>query len=289
MIQHCNSDRFTYVQAVHACRRAWPGHVASILVPLIGRFTSLGGFSNRNREHDVIPHVVAQGRGTMSVAGRSWNVGPGDIFVFFPGHEVQYADAPGEPWHYTWFRLEGPDASAIMAMCGFTPDQPHRSGGFSTHLAPILDEGFANLGREHGSAAYPELLAWQLVNAIQEVAGTANRPKDLADRLRQHLDEHACSEISLSDLAARWGVDRSTLFRRFHAAYGCSPTAYILQERLSRALEMLTQPGITVAEVAKTCGFPSIPYFTRRFRASFGVPPGRWRNAGDLARRAEGS
>jgi AraC-like DNA-binding protein len=65
-----------------------------------------------------------------------------------------------------------------------------------------------------------------------------------------------------------------TFHRKFAAAAGKSPTAYVLERRLQRAAEWLRQePEVSVAEVALRCGFADPNYFSRAFRAHLGCTP----------------
>lgn len=81
--------------------------------------------------------------------------------------------------------------------------------------------------------------------------------------------------ISCQALAARMGVTRRTMERRFAARTGRTPGAYYLDLRLTRAQNLLQQTGLSVSEIAAETGFESLPAFSRAYRQRFGLPPSK--------------
>jgi AraC-like DNA-binding protein len=62
------------------------------------------------------------------------------------------------------------------------------------------------------------------------------------------------------------------------AAMGTTPSAYILQQRLARAAELLiANPAVSVTAIAFDLGFSDSGYFARCFRTAFGATPTQWR------------
>jgi AraC-like DNA-binding protein len=83
---------------------------------------------------------------------------------------------------------------------------------------------------------------------------------------------------TVESLACAIGTSRSRLAERFTALLGMSPMAYLLQVRLARAAQELTQ-GMSVVVTASRCGYASEKAFSRAFQRWFGMPPGRYRHA----------
>ena len=67
------------------------------------------------------------------------------------------------------------------------------------------------------------------------------------------------------------------LRRNFLRHTGVLPKAYIEQFKMHRAAELLHDGG-SIAEVAAMLGYRDLYHFSRRFKARFGVPPGRFRS-----------
>jgi AraC family transcriptional regulator len=81
----------------------------------------------------------------------------------------------------------------------------------------------------------------------------------------------------LAHLAAAVNVSPGHLSRLTRTAFGIGPVAAVEVARLDRAAALLTRSNLTVAQVARVCGFSSPFYLSRRFRSWFGRPPTQYR------------
>lgn len=82
---------------------------------------------------------------------------------------------------------------------------------------------------------------------------------------------------SLADIA---GMGRSTFTRKFAATYAMGPMEFVLTQRLGEAATLLRSTDLPVKAVAGEVGFVSRSYFSRAFRARFGVDPSAYRTQG---------
>jgi AraC-like DNA-binding protein len=85
--------------------------------------------------------------------------------------------------------------------------------------------------------------------------------------------------LSLRELAAGACVSAGYLSRVFRRHYGTGPVAAFELLRLARAATLLTRSNLSVAAVARDCGFANPYHFSRRFHRTYGQPPGRYRHA----------
>jgi len=58
---------------------------------------------------------------------------------------------------------------------------------------------------------------------------------------------------------------------------GLSPHRWLMKRRAERARELLFNRGLSLTEIALTCGFADQSHFTRVFTAVFGTSPEAWR------------
>ena len=82
---------------------------------------------------------------------------------------------------------------------------------------------------------------------------------------------------TLAGLAAVAGLSRAVFAERFAAAVGLPPIGYLTQWRLMKARRLLCETGLATDEIGRRCGYQSLPSFTRRFKAAFGIGPGAFR------------
>lgn len=83
---------------------------------------------------------------------------------------------------------------------------------------------------------------------------------------------------SLGELAQLAGLSKFQLLRRFRAAYGMTPFAWLQHQRAERARAWIAG-GMELARAAAAAGFADQSHMTRVFLRQFGFTPGAWRKA----------
>ncbi len=81
-------------------------------------------------------------------------------------------------------------------------------------------------------------------------------------------------QFGVNELAEKLGMSRATLHRKIKLNTKKSVSQFICQIRLKKALEMLKQNSATISEIAYSCGFNSVTYFTKCFHDHYGCSPG---------------
>ena len=71
-------------------------------------------------------------------------------------------------------------------------------------------------------------------------------------------------------------MSRSTLARKIREIYDMTPNDYLKHKRLSVATQMLMNKNVRINEVARAVGFRSASYFTKCFKAEYGVLPAEY-------------
>jgi LacI family transcriptional regulator len=99
-------------------------------------------------------------------------------------------------------------------------------------------------------------------------------------RAMQMLVEGIANIASVEEWAARVGVSRRVLERKFQSSLGRSPHAMMLHERVERAKKLLSSSDLPVSLIAERCGFQSNERLTVNFRELVGVPPVMFRRGG---------
>lgn len=94
-------------------------------------------------------------------------------------------------------------------------------------------------------------------------------------RCRDYLRENYEQAVSSEDLEGVSGLDRYQTARQFRHLIGTSPHRYLVMRRLDRAKAAMAA-GAGLAQAAVDAGFSDQAHFTRHFKKTFGMTPGRW-------------
>lgn len=84
---------------------------------------------------------------------------------------------------------------------------------------------------------------------------------------------YADSEYNVEKLSETLGLSRGHLHRKIKELTGTSPVEFLRTYRLNKATQLLRQNAYTVSEVAYRTGFSSPAYFSKCFKAVYGVTP----------------
>ncbi|AFY71455.1 transcriptional regulator, AraC family [Thalassoporum mexicanum PCC 7367] len=90
---------------------------------------------------------------------------------------------------------------------------------------------------------------------------------------RQILVSQFVNPPSLNELARQVGLNRRKLSEGFQQLFKATPFVYLQHYRLEQAQQLLHQPDIKIAAVAKQLGYRNPSKFTIAFKKQFGVNP----------------
>lgn len=256
-------------------------------------------------------HVVLHGDCWLHVQGTDSPVHlrAGDAVFFLrdvPHHlgSAAHADAcrPGSAMQ----RLGDPEPGATGLACGFFD---FRSGLAETLLAPLPDyvvlpaadsachaahrlfdliHAEARLSEAAPSPLLVRLVELLFFYVIRDMAKSDSVATGLWPVLRSAefsslvlaMIAHPERPWSLERMASQVHMSRATFCKRFAAACGQSPAAFLLILRMKIACRLLDERA-SIAQAAERVGYRSEAAFAKAFRKATGMQPGAWR------RRAE--
>jgi transcriptional regulator GlxA family with amidase domain len=125
-------------------------------------------------------------------------------------------------------------------------------------------------------------------NFSHEIRRPYDRYRYLEGDESQHADEAVLSvqwrmqrdlaaPLRMAELAREAGMSPRTFDRRFRAATGLSPLAYLQALRIAAAKELLEASNLTVAEIAFRVGWLDQGHFSRVFTRAMTVGPAEYR------------
>lgn len=109
-------------------------------------------------------------------------------------------------------------------------------------------------------------------------AGISERPAGTLDqfvlgRVRQYIVAHLSEPLDIPSLAGVAGCSPFHFARVFVRSTGMSPHRYVIQHRLGRALELIRDKHLPLADIAASTGFSDQSHMSRWMKRVYGVSP----------------
>ncbi|TDK37066.1 AraC family transcriptional regulator [Rhizobium deserti] len=203
---------------------------------------------------------------------------PGKVIVLHPDelHDGSAGTDDGLRYRMLYLPPERLIEATGSASLPFVRDPVLADDEFRQCLAEALDD----LEAEPQDLLMDDLIArlsssiWRHAD-VRDPASSSSLAREAVLRCRDYLQDNCSRLVSSQELEAVSGLDRYTTARQFRRLLGTSPHRYLLMRRLDRS-KALMAAGSSLADVAADAGFADQAHFTRHFKKTFGMPPGRW-------------
>ncbi|ASS74229.1 AraC family transcriptional regulator [Tumebacillus algifaecis] len=96
-------------------------------------------------------------------------------------------------------------------------------------------------------------------------------------QITRYIETHYAEPITLEALANLFHGSPYHLHRTFKRITGSTPTAYVQQTRINRAIEQLLTTDRSLSDIACTVGIPNTAYFVTLFKKITGHTPAAYR------------
>lgn len=206
-------------------------------------------------------HFIISGKGTYTVNDVTYELTPGQAFLIKPDEVTTYTADKDEPWTYSWV--------------GFSADMPSLKT-----LPYVIDDNdlrkaFSNITEEFSTEnqAYAIMKIWEVFNALTK--GFTEKKTSYTERAIDIIRAQYMQDISVKSIAEQLNIDRSYFANVFKTDMGISPSQYIINFRMKKALHLLTSGKYSISIVATSVGYSDLFTFSRSFKKCFGVPPQR--------------
>ncbi len=185
-----------------------------------------------------------------------WVDQPFDLLCFYPRQRQAFAQDP--------VGCEDEILTHLMGLLLAAMEHPATSSPLMvSHIGQAIESQLAHLcqRREAVAAKGGKLASWQERSAKEILAA--------------NLD----GGMTIADIAEQCGLSPAYFATAFKRSTGKSPVAWLMEQRLQRAKDLLRNSGQPLMEIALNCGFFDQSHFTRHFSKTVGTSPGSWRMA----------
>lgn len=138
---------------------------------------------------------------------------------------------------------------------------------------------------------YENDIRYLLTQFVAQLSNTpAEKERQLSERetrdmermkvMLSFLEAHYAEELTLEQIAESAGVSVTECMRCFRRSIGVPPIRFLKERRLQRAADLLRHTQRNISDIAASCGFLDMSYFTKAFRQIYGMTPTVYRSSG---------
>lgn len=131
---------------------------------------------------------------------------------------------------------------------------------------------------KHTQQPFEDLLLGVLHKFLKRKAGTGKRIPAWAKELKELIQDHIDTNLTLKELSKGLDINPSYLSREFSKHFdNLSFGEYIRKQRIEKAQELMAVPSHSLTDIAYLTGFSDQSHFTRIFKDHVGLSPSEYR------------
>lgn len=223
---------------------------------------------NGRKDYHIL--LILNGKCSVLHNGRTYGLDSGNFVIYAPNEEQKYTfTAEGTS---LWCHFGGSAVAEILDECAIG------SGIYFCAESENVSAAFTDMIRNFHLPCKTRLANADLLSLLYHISDTIANPGESDCRnaiipVLTYISVNYSKKLSLDFLAEMSGYSKSRFSHIFSKAVKTSPIKYQNEIRLKTAYEMLLSTGLPVSEIALSCGFNDVFYFSRLFKKKYGIPP----------------
>jgi AraC-like DNA-binding protein len=102
---------------------------------------------------------------------------------------------------------------------------------------------------------------------------------NLIRKSKHYIEQHLADECDLTSLARFAGMSKTHYVSAFRKHYGVTPIRFLWRARTRRAIHLIENTNLNLAEISDQCGYKSQYHLSREVKRATGISPRAIRNA----------
>lgn len=234
-------------------------------------------------------HYVISGTGKLFADDskgqtKEYNIKSGQGFLISPKQITTYISDKNLPWEYVWLEFDGLRVKESLNATGLSVDQPvyhaHSKELRENMMQEMLYLAYNGDAAPFHLIGHLYLFLDYLVRSITPVhSSSGKRLQDFyIKEALTYIEQNFQNDISVEDIAAVCGLNRSYFGKIFKDAIGKTPQQFLLTYRMIKATELLKLTHLSIGDISNAVGYSNQLHFSRAFKNVYGVSPREWRN-----------
>lgn len=121
------------------------------------------------------------------------------------------------------------------------------------------------------------IIVHEFVRALLGDLDATNTPSHGIQTALDYIQLNYMEHITIENLAQLSTMSTASFKRHFKNETKCAPMQYIIRFRLEKSKKLLRTHGISISEIALSCGFSSASHFTSYFKKHYNMNPSQYK------------
>ncbi len=97
--------------------------------------------------------------------------------------------------------------------------------------------------------------------------------ESMSERIMAYMRKNLHENITLQELADLVHLEKSYLTRQFKKSMGKTPIKALIEMRMEKACDLITNTQIKINDIAQMCGYNTTSFFIAEYRKKYGFTP----------------
>lgn len=230
---------------------------------------------------------VVRGSGNFIIEGETYHVMEDDLVIVNANVQHTESSKDSNPLEYIVLGIEG---LSLLLEPGHKDEQIskyysihnyRKSREEILHFLDLLLHEVENKSDFYDTICQ-NLLNILILNVIRRsksnlVISTQKNATKECTYIRNYIDIHYASPITLDLLADETYLDKFYLVHVFKKQYDISPINYLIEKRIEESANLLETTNYSVSDISSIVGFNSLSYYSQIFKRKTGLSPAEHR------------
>ncbi|WP_105619252.1 AraC family transcriptional regulator [Vallitalea okinawensis] len=225
-------------------------------------------------------HYIIKGKGIFRTKDREYELQSKQGFIIHPNKVTYYKADRKDPWHYIWVGFNGKRAKEYLKLANLSEKNPIFTYDLDDEVLTTTIRKMTRLGiqlRDNDFELMAHLYMYLSMLADNnchhlKVDKLSNKDKYLQQSFK-YVQANYWHDLTVEDLSNHLNLNRSYLYTIFKEELNLSPQQYIINFRINKAVELLNNQELTIAEVARSVGYQDQFIFSKTFKKQKGLSP----------------
>lgn len=233
-------------------------------------------------EYQVI--YITQGEGVFESASTGMvPVQEGTVLLLFPNEWHRFRPNKDKGWNEYWVGFHGTIADNLVRSAFFHPGAAAFPIGVKDDILLSILEILEQAKKEE--PGYQPRIAGAVLHLLGKIHAFRRQHyfrgethmEIIVNKGRFLIREHFDNNLSVEDIAEKLHVSYSSFRKVFKKYTGMSPGQYMIQLKIDKARQLLSQTDKSIKEISSELNFSSGYYFSTLFKEKTGCSPEGYR------------